>query len=90
MKSAFTTRKVNAEMLYCPSPTFAWTSLYKNHAIKENFKNKLWEGYSNEFKYVKKHMFRPKPQNFRFSDTTKNRDLTTKMQNTAKNKKDYK
>ena len=36
---------------------------------------------------MKKHMFRPKPQNFRFSDTTKNRDLTTKMQNTAKNRK---
>ena len=66
---------------------FAWTSLYKNQAIKENFKNKLSEGYSIEFKYVKKHMFRPKPQNFRFSDTTKNRDLTTKMQNTAKNRK---
>ena len=32
-------------------------------------------------------MFRPKPQNFHFSDTTKNRDLTTKMQNTAKNRK---
>ena len=32
-------------------------------------------------------MFRPKPQNFCFFDTTKNRDLTTKMQNTAKNRK---
>ena len=32
-------------------------------------------------------MFRPKPQNCRFSDTTKNHDLTTKMQNTAKNRK---
>ena len=50
---------------------FAWTSLYKNHTIKENFKNKLWEGYSIEFKYVKKHMFRPKPQNCCLSDTTR-------------------
>ena len=66
---------------------FAWTSLYKNHTIEENFKNKLWEGYSIEFKYVKKHMFRPKPQNRRLSDTTKNRDLMTKMQNTAKKRK---
>ena len=32
-------------------------------------------------------MFRSKPQNHRFSDTTKNRDLRTKMQNTAKNRK---
>ena len=60
---------------------------YKNHTIEENFKNKLWEGYSIEFKYVKKHMFRPKPQNHRLSDTTKNRDLMTKMQNTAKKRK---
>ena len=66
---------------------FAWTSLYKNHTIEENFKNKLWEGYSIEFKYVKKHMFRPKPQNCRLSDTTKNHDLMTKMQNTAKKRK---
>ena len=66
---------------------FAWTSLYKNHTIEEIFKNKLWEGYSIEFKYMKKHMFRPKPQNRHFSDTTKNHDLTTKMQNTAKNRK---
>ena len=66
---------------------FAWTSLYKSHTIEDNFKNKLWEGYSIEFKYMKKHMFRPKPQNCHFSDTTKNRDLTTKMQNTAKNRK---
>ena len=66
---------------------FAWTSLYKNHTIEENFKNKLWEGYSIEFKYVKKHMFRPKPQNCRLSDTTENCDLTTKMQNTAKKRK---
>ena len=32
-------------------------------------------------------MFRPKPQNHRSSDTTKNRDLVTKMQNTAKKRK---
>ena len=32
-------------------------------------------------------MFRPKPQNCRLSDTTKNRDLMTKMQNTAKKRK---
>ena len=66
---------------------FAWTSLYKNHTIKENFKNKLREGYSIEFKYVKKHMFRPKLQNRRLSDATKNRDLMTKMQNTTKKRK---
>ena len=71
-------------------PIMQQTSLYKSHTIEDNFKNKLWEGYSIEFKYVKKHMFRPKPQNRRFSDTTKNRDLMTKMQNTAKKKKDYK
>ena len=81
VKSAFTTR--NAALVQ----TFAWTSLYKNHTINKNFKNKLWEGYSIEFKYMKKHMLRPKPQNHCFSETTKNRDLITKMQNTAKNRK---
>ena len=64
---------------------FAWTSLYKNHTIEENFKNKLWEGYSIEFKYVKKNMFRPKPRNPHLSYNIKKRNLTTKSAKKRKN-----
>ena len=64
---------------------FAWTSLYKNHTVEENFKNKLWEGHSIEYKYLKKNMFRPKPQKPRVSYNIKKRDLTTKTAKKRKN-----
>ena len=39
---------------------FAWASVYKNLDIEPSLENKLWEGHSVQFRYARKHMFRPK------------------------------
>ena len=61
--------------------------MYKNHTIEKNVKNKLWEGYSIKFKYVKKLIFRPKQQNRRSSLITRNRDSKTEKGEIIKKRK---
>ena len=69
---------------------FAWTSVYKHLKIEQNLQNKLWQGNSVQFQYIKKHMFRPKDwkkdskqHSKRYSESDSKRDgkLINKMSN---------
>ena len=60
---------------------FAWASLYKNQQIKDHFENKVWEGYSVPYRYVKKNILKSKPkrQNPKIKNKSKNSKVGKKM-----------
>ena len=41
---------------------FAWATLYKDQQIKDKFENKIWEGYSIPYRYLKTNILKSRPK----------------------------
>ena len=41
---------------------FAWATLYKDQQIEDKFQNKIWEGYSIPYRYLKTNILKSRPK----------------------------
>ena len=41
---------------------FAWATLYKDQQIEDKFENKIWEGYSVPYRYLKTNILKSRPK----------------------------
>ena len=41
---------------------FAWATLYKDQQIEDKFENKIWEGYSVPYRYLKTNILKSRPE----------------------------